>query len=387
MTKILIAEDERRIRELVVDTLFDCGYDMLESKDGGETYQKACRELPDLIILDVMMPVMDGFEVLRKLRENPLTESIPVVMLTAVWASEGEQKAMNFGVRHYISKPFDPDTLESTVKVALREAGTVADYGDDSADDSAKVWGGSTSYRSTPGGLESPKLIPLGEKLIRLEKMMGGGIRLGSFTLLDGPSATGKSVLCQYFTSGALLDGHSVAYFASQHTPRSLTTQVGSIGLNWSKYIRSEKLDVYPLEEPITGEDSGPLLAALALDMERIQAKYDFIVLDAVTNLVSSSKDQSVIGFFSTCKRLCSKGQTIQVVTHSSAFNADLLIRVCALCETHLKLRTGKLKDKVVRTVEVVKVNDVDLNKDNEVSFEIEPEVGINVIPYSQVKV
>ena len=145
MTKILVAEDERDIRELVIDTLFDKGYDVLESKDARETVQTASKEIPDLILLDVMMPGLDGFEVLKKLRENPLTGDIPVVMLTSMGASEGEQHAMRLGVKHYVSKPFDPETLQATVRVALREAGSKLDQGDDYE----KIWGGSPQFRSS----------------------------------------------------------------------------------------------------------------------------------------------------------------------------------------------------------------------------------------------
>ena len=89
MTKILVAEDKRDIRELVVDTLFDKGYDILESKDGREAVDIAIKEAPDLILLDVTMPFPDGFAVVKKLKENILTESIPVVMLTAMGALDG----------------------------------------------------------------------------------------------------------------------------------------------------------------------------------------------------------------------------------------------------------------------------------------------------------
>lgn len=91
MTGIMVAEDERHIRELVVDTLFDCGYDVLEAKNGREAYNLACKEIPNLILLDVMMPEMNGFQVLEKLNENTLTNRIPVVMLTAVGALEDEK--------------------------------------------------------------------------------------------------------------------------------------------------------------------------------------------------------------------------------------------------------------------------------------------------------
>ena len=101
MIKILVAEDERDIRELVVDTLFDKGYDILESKDGREAVDIAIKEAPDLILLDVTMPFLDGFAVVKKLKENILTESIPVVMLTAMGALDGEQNALDLGVKHY----------------------------------------------------------------------------------------------------------------------------------------------------------------------------------------------------------------------------------------------------------------------------------------------
>lgn len=166
MTKILVAEDERDIRELVIDTLFDKGYDVLESKDGRETLQTANKEIPDLILLDVMMPGMDGFEVLKRLRENPLTGDIPVVMLTSMGAPEGEQHAMRLGVQHYVSKSFDPETLQATGRVALREAGAKLDRGDDIG----KVWGSSTQFHSAAGKSRPPGTIPLGTQLGALEK-------------------------------------------------------------------------------------------------------------------------------------------------------------------------------------------------------------------------
>ena len=144
MIKILVAEDERDIRELVVDTLFDKGYDILESKDGREAVEIAIKEAPDLILLDVTMPFRDGFAVVKKLKEDILTESILVVMLTAMGALDGEQNALNLGVKHYASKPFDPDLLLPTMRVALREAGAKVDY----FDDFGKVWGGYILFRS-----------------------------------------------------------------------------------------------------------------------------------------------------------------------------------------------------------------------------------------------
>ena len=382
MTKILVAEDERDIRELVVDTLFDRGYDVLESKDGKETLQIARREDIDLILLDIMMPGMDGFEVLRSLRENPLTAEIPVIMLTAMGAAVGEKNAMNLGVHHYVSKPFEPEILQATVRVALREANSK----DQDVDQSGKVWGGSTLFHSSTDADEKSKVITLGKQLGALEKKLEGGIRLGTLCFLEGPSATGKSLICQYVTDGALESGRSVAYFTSQHTPRSLESRVATIKMDWLEHLETEKLAVFPVQPPVTGQDSGHLLAELAIDMERVQRNYDVIILDAITNLASSCQEHAIISFFTTCKKLANMGVTIMLVSHSVAFNADLLSRASSMCETHLNLRTGKVRDKVVRVIRIEKLDDVEIIQNNEVSFTVEPGVGIQIIPYSSAK-
>ena len=131
MAKVLVAEDEQPIRIVLADTLLDAGYDVIEATDGGAAFEKACLEHPDIILLDVMMPVMDGFGVLKRLRETPSTEAIPVVLLTAVPAAEGERAGSQLGVQHYITKPWTPDTLELTLKVALRSAALESDNGVD----------------------------------------------------------------------------------------------------------------------------------------------------------------------------------------------------------------------------------------------------------------
>lgn len=385
MTKVLVAEDERRIRELLVDTLFDLGFDVLEASDGGEAFKTAYNEVPDLILLDLMMPVMDGIEVLTRLRETAETKSIPVIVLSALAAVEREKDAYELGVSHYISKPFDPDTLDTTIKVALKEARTVAgdDDGFDSSDASSKVWGGSTSYQSLPGDNKDTDYIRLGESLTVLEKKLGGGIRLGTVTLLVGASGTGKSVLCQTAACGAIENGHGVAYFTSQLTPRRMESQIASLGLNLPK---DKGFGVFPVPEPVLGEDSGPLLTDLAMELDRTSGQHGLIIVDAITSIASTCQDNAIMGFFSNCKRICNKGRTIVVVTHSSALSADLLGRATSLCETMMKFSTGKVRERAVRKAELLKVNDIDLDQDNVIAFDVQPDLGFTIIPYSQAK-
>lgn len=78
-----MAEDEPDIRELLVDILGDAGYEVLEAIDGGAALKKARDQRPDIILLDVLMPVMDGFQVLEGLKSDPTTQSITVIMVTA----------------------------------------------------------------------------------------------------------------------------------------------------------------------------------------------------------------------------------------------------------------------------------------------------------------
>ena len=98
MAKVLVADDERNVRLSLVYILYDAGYDVMETEDGDVALQKATHEQPDLILLDVMIPVVNSFDVLNRLRENPATESIPVVLLTALPPAEGEQDGLKLGV-------------------------------------------------------------------------------------------------------------------------------------------------------------------------------------------------------------------------------------------------------------------------------------------------
>jgi len=102
MTMVLVAEDEFRIREVLVDTLLDAGYDVIDAANGIEAIQKAKEYVPDIVLLDVMMPELDGFQVMEQMKANPETETIPVILLTAMPADQGESAAMEMGTYHII---------------------------------------------------------------------------------------------------------------------------------------------------------------------------------------------------------------------------------------------------------------------------------------------
>jgi CheY-like chemotaxis protein len=120
MTKILVADDERDIRELIGFTLRFAGFDVVLTADGIEAIEKAPLEQPDLILLDVRMPKITGYEVCRQLKENPVTSAIPIVFLSAKGQDGEIKQGLASGAVEYIVKPFAPDELTNQVKDILQ---------------------------------------------------------------------------------------------------------------------------------------------------------------------------------------------------------------------------------------------------------------------------
>jgi DNA-binding response OmpR family regulator len=124
MPKILVADDERDIRELIGFTLRFAGFEVVLVADGIEAIEQAPLEQPDLILLDVRMPKVTGYDVCRLLKENPATCMIPIVFLSAK-GQEGEiQEGLDSGAVEYIVKPFAPDDLTDQVREILQRVET-----------------------------------------------------------------------------------------------------------------------------------------------------------------------------------------------------------------------------------------------------------------------
>lgn len=109
--RILVVDDERHIVRLVQVNLERAGYEILTAYDGVEALEKVKTENPDMVVLDVMMPRMDGFEVLKNLQADPRYQNIPVIMLTAKAQDADIFKGWSSGVSSYLTKPFNPREL------------------------------------------------------------------------------------------------------------------------------------------------------------------------------------------------------------------------------------------------------------------------------------
>jgi len=119
MKKILIADDRPEVVELVRVTLEGEDYQIIDASDGKEALDKIRGEKPDLVLLDVMMPEMDGFEVLSKLKKDPEAKEIPIIMLTAKGQGVDKEKGRQVGASGYITKPFSPSALLNKIEEIL----------------------------------------------------------------------------------------------------------------------------------------------------------------------------------------------------------------------------------------------------------------------------
>ncbi len=123
MARILIAEDEPDIRELVAFTLRFAGHEVTTTSNGEEAVQQASQIVPDLILMDVRMPKMTGYDACRVMKQDAALKDIPVVFLSAKGQDSEIQSGLDAGAEEYLLKPFAPDQLTQRVKAILAKFG------------------------------------------------------------------------------------------------------------------------------------------------------------------------------------------------------------------------------------------------------------------------
>jgi two-component system cell cycle response regulator DivK len=117
--KILVIEDNEQNLYLIRYILEDCDYEVFSALDGKEGVKSAASVLPDLILLDIQLPIMDGYAVARLLRQNPDLADTPIIAVTSYAMPGDREKAMEAGCSGYIEKPIDPDTFDKQVEKYL----------------------------------------------------------------------------------------------------------------------------------------------------------------------------------------------------------------------------------------------------------------------------
>ncbi|HZF43280.1 MAG TPA: response regulator [Sphingomonadaceae bacterium] len=122
MPTILIADDDELLAALVQFKLEAAGHRVVVARDGAAALAQVSRQRPDLVVLDAMMPVLTGSEVLARLKGDPATASVPVIMLTARRAQDDVVSALRAGAADYLTKPFIPEELVARVETALLQS-------------------------------------------------------------------------------------------------------------------------------------------------------------------------------------------------------------------------------------------------------------------------
>ena len=193
--KVLIADDEPDIALILRTTLQRNGYSVLMAQDGEEALVKARAERPGLLLLDLMMPKKDGYQVCRELREDPEFSLLPIIMLTAKQEAADRLLGFEVGADDYIVKPFDRDELVARVRAVLR--------------------------RRPPPSVEPVEttegLITTG--LPSLDAALGGGLPRGSNLLVLGPIGSGKSSFGRTFIADGLKTGEPCLFISVDDNP------------------------------------------------------------------------------------------------------------------------------------------------------------------------
>lgn len=378
MTKILVVDDESDIRELLTDELLDSDFEVIEAENGAEALNRVYNDHPDLVLLDLMMPVLDGVQVLKTLKSNPYTSKLPVVLLTAVSADEGEQRCMELGANHYVTKPWEPGAIQTVIKVTLREVSNLEII--DESD-----WNENMPGVEKPAGqqIELSKVIAMSDP--ELNSRLGGGVLLNGLTFVEGASSTGKSVLCQHLAYTALSHGYGVSFFSSQYSPEGLVSQMSSLGMNSSQYFRSGQLKVTPIPkvDPLT--DSTEVLLELGIRVKETAGNFRFVVFDVLTSLTAGSQESAVIGFLTQCRDLGSYGNAVILAAHPADISGESLDRLRSLSDCYLALRVEKNGNRLENVLEVYKTGTDDALKGNRFSFEVEPGAGIQIDQTSRI--
>jgi two-component system response regulator RpaA len=127
MSKILVVEDDSAINDLIKINLELIGYSVIQAEDGIKGFALAKQEVPNLVILDVMMPEVDGYTVAQRIRQNSDTKDIPILMLTALSQIQDKVKGFDIGVDDYLTKPFEMEELKVRVRALLKRTKQISD--------------------------------------------------------------------------------------------------------------------------------------------------------------------------------------------------------------------------------------------------------------------
>ncbi len=345
MAKIVVVDDDRG-RDVLDLVLVGEGHQVLGTCDGAAAHDLVAREKPNLVVLTIMAPNINGLEVLQGLKADQETRSIPVIILNEEDGVQDAERAVRGGALDYVIKPWPPGRLEDRIRIALTRSGAA---------------------------------IPTGNDLI--DRAMMGGITMGNLTQVDGAAGSGKSVICQHLAYGALLVEQRVAYYVQGVTSGELTDRMGTLGLDISPSMEDGEFSIYSLDE-FAGDDGE---AASALDrlrkhMETVFANVDIIVLDGLTGLVNGAGTVPSASFFTECRFFCSPKTAVIISLDATHVDPSVLGHLEEMAGNHVRLQVGSFADgaenKAMSKMLTIKVKGTTLRTNSIICFAVDPELA-----------
>jgi flagellar protein FlaH len=219
-----------------------------------------------------------------------------------------------------------------------------------------------------------------------IDKKLGGGIPEGSLILIEGSSNAGKSVITQQLLHGSLNSGFRCALYTTENTARSLFRQMESLALDIRDFYLLGAVNVYPVPAAMTPEAAETAFHKLLQHIGQLQGRVDCIFIDSMTSFVSQVPESHTLQFLSAVKEYVDQNMTVFFTLHSHAFDEAMFMRIRSLCDAHLRLRTEEMRDTLMKVLEVAKVRGAEKTTGNIVSFDVEPGLGMRIIPVSSAK-
>ncbi|NEN87826.1 MULTISPECIES: response regulator transcription factor [unclassified Okeania] len=170
--RLMLVDDDPNLILLVKDYLEFRGYQVTTAENGREALEKLENEIPELIICDVMMPEMDGYTLVQHIRENPATEWVPVLFLSAKGQSQDRVKGLNTGADVYIVKPFEPEELVAQVESSLKQASRLIKHQNSNVGNSGPKIKVRRNVELTPTELKVVQLVAQGMANRDIAQMM-----------------------------------------------------------------------------------------------------------------------------------------------------------------------------------------------------------------------
>jgi flagellar protein FlaH len=219
-----------------------------------------------------------------------------------------------------------------------------------------------------------------------IDKKMGGGIPEGSLILIEGSSNAGKSVVTQQLIHGALNGGFRCVLYTTENTARSLFRQMASLSLDVTDFYLLGALNVYPVPAAMDPQSANEAFGKLLRHIGKLSGRFDCVFLDSMTSFVSQVPESQTLSFLTAVKEFVDENVTVFLTIHSHAFDEAMFMRIRSLCDAHLRLRTDEVKDQVMKVLEVAKVRGAEKTTGNIISFDVEPGLGMRIIPVSSAK-